>query len=192
MSSSNEENLPKKFPKRFLNKVWHTKYEIVFSHFKKNATSFGYKPTLQGFCDFLEISPGKRDKWSKGQWPSAEDLENIHDRLGFSYRWLITGEGDPFEEGGTLAPINDQTEPLIAEIREKDATIIRLERELQDMRDELKATNDILAESRTRIDILTDEIVKLNQERRELDKQLNKELKKEAHLPPISRAVGEK
>lgn len=94
---------------------------------------------MRGFCDFLGISPGKRQKWSQGQWPSAEDLENLHDKLGFSYRWLITGEGEPFEEDGPppqtereaelqarLAELEREKEMLTAELREAD----RLNRQL--------------------------------------------------------------
>lgn len=44
---------------------------------------------------FLGVSSGKGDAWKKGQWPSADDLDTIAARLGFSYRWLVTGEGDP-------------------------------------------------------------------------------------------------
>ncbi len=47
------------------------------------------------FARFLGITHGKMQKWEKGQWPSAEDIENIELKLGFNLRWLVTGEGDP-------------------------------------------------------------------------------------------------
>ena len=79
---------------------WHINYEMVYERFRSLADSKGFKANVRGFCDFLEISAGKRQKWSLGQWPSAEDLEKLHDRLGFSYRWLITGEGGDLPEEG--------------------------------------------------------------------------------------------
>lgn len=121
MSSSKENKNP------LINKVWHVKYQLVYDYFCSIADSKECKPTVRGFCDFLGISAGKRQKWSQGQWPSAEDLEVLHDKLGFSYRWLITGEGDPFEEGGTLP------EAGMAK-REENATRLRMEDELRDLR----------------------------------------------------------
>ena len=37
-------------------------------------------------------------KWEKGQRPTAPHIKLIHDKLGFSYDWLITGEGEPMDE----------------------------------------------------------------------------------------------
>lgn len=118
MSIPKGNNPPAKFPDPLVNKAWHVEYELVFNHFCSVAESMGYKPTIRGFCDFLEISAGKRHKWSLGQWPSAEDLEKLHDRLGFSYRWLITGEGDPFEEDGSLPEEGARVHALEARLQE--------------------------------------------------------------------------
>lgn len=137
MSTPKENITPLKFPQPFINKVWHVKYELVFRHFCSIALSIGYKPTTRGFCEFLQISAGKREKWSKGQWPSAEDLEKLHDRLGFSYRWLITGEGDPFEEGGTLPEADIAKKAEEARIRGMEQRIRELEKELQESKAEL-------------------------------------------------------
>ena len=62
---------------------------MVYKTFCSVAASKDMKATNKTFCDFLNISTGKLQKWSKGQWPSAEDLETIHDKLGFSYSWLV-------------------------------------------------------------------------------------------------------
>jgi len=80
------------------NKNWTQRHKMVYDFFCTVADSKGVKATNEGFCRLLKISRGKLQKWTKGQWPSAEDLELIHDEFGFSYRWLITGEDDPFEE----------------------------------------------------------------------------------------------
>lgn len=121
----------KKNTTRLINKVWHYKYEYVYDFFCSVADSKGYKSTVRGFCDFLGISAGKRQKWSQGQWPSAEDLEILHDKLGFSYRWLITGEGDPFEEGGTLpeADIAKKKEEQYLADLEKNIAVLQQERD---------------------------------------------------------------
>lgn len=75
----------------FLKKDWSYKFEMVYKTFCSVAASKDMKATNKTFCGFLNISTGKLQKWSKGQWPSAEDLETIHDKLGFSYSWLVTG-----------------------------------------------------------------------------------------------------
>lgn len=83
---------------RLFTKNWTQRHKMVYDYFCSIADSKGVKPTNEGFCRLLRISRGKLQKWTLGQWPSAEDLETIHDEFGFSYRWLITGEDDPFEE----------------------------------------------------------------------------------------------
>ncbi len=112
MSSSKETK------KELAGTSWHINYEMVYERFRSLADSKGFKANVRGFCDFLEISAGKRQKWSLGQWPSAEDLEKLHDRLGFSYRWLITGEGEPFEEGGGLPEEGARVHALEARLQE--------------------------------------------------------------------------
>ena len=97
----------------FLKKDWSYKFEMVYKTFCSVAASKDMKATNKTFCDFLNISTGKLQKWSKGQWPSAEDLETIHDKLGFSYSWLVTGEGDPFEESFIPYPTPDDTAELM-------------------------------------------------------------------------------
>lgn len=158
MSRSKENKTP------LINKVWHIKYQLVYNYFCSVADSKGSKPTVRGFCSFLGISAGKRQKWSQGQWPSAEDLEVLHDKLGFSYRWLITGEGDPFEEGGTL-PEADTTrrkeeatrlraEDRLAELERRNA---ELEAELREAdRVNRKLTSRLLIEGVTDKDAATD------------------------------------
>ena len=42
---------------------------------------------------FLGVSQGKTQHWEKGQWPKADDIELLAEKLGFEYRWLVTGKG---------------------------------------------------------------------------------------------------
>lgn len=114
------------------------------------------KATNKTFCDFLNISTGKLQKWSKGQWPSAEDLETIHDKLGFSYSWLVTGEGDPFEESFIPYPTPDDT-----------AGLANLRHEVSDLKEELMR-------SYREISRLGQELVATNEERRKLAERLER------------------
>ena len=84
------ENRPKNFTKH---------YEFIYDIFLKKYALNNISPSLRGFCSFLGISLGKRQAWQeRGQWPSAEDLETLHNKMGFSYRWLVTGEGEPYRD----------------------------------------------------------------------------------------------
>lgn len=130
MSTSKEVNMS------FFNKVWTEKHKIVYEFFCTVAPSKGVKSTNQGFCDYLGITSGKLHKWTKGQWPSAEDLEAIHDKLGFSYRWLITGEDEPFEEAPQRAGFVDE-ELAIARSEVKS-----LRRHIDDLNDERLDENE--------------------------------------------------
>lgn len=114
------------------------------------------KATNKTFCDFLNISTGKLQKWAKGQWPSAEDLETIHDKLGFSYSWLVTGEGDPFEESFIPYPTPDDT-----------AELANLRHEVSDLKEELM-------HSYREISRLGQELVATNEERRKLAERLER------------------
>ena len=114
------------------------------------------KATNKTFCDFLNISTGKLQEWSKGQWPSAEDLETIHDKLGFSYSWLVTGEGDPFEESFIPYPTPDDT-----------AELMNLRHENSDLKEELMR-------SYREISRLGQELVATNEERRKLVERLER------------------
>lgn len=145
MSSSKENN------KRLINKVWHVKYQLVYDYFCSVAGSKGFKPTVRGFCDFLEISPGKRQKWSQGQWPSAEDPETLHDKLGFSYRWLITGEGDPFEEGGTLPEADTERKKAEDERQRLEARLRELEQKNAELEVELREADRVNRKLTTRL-----------------------------------------
>lgn len=86
------------------------------------------------FARFLNHAhDGKVNAWRKGQWPSADDIVTIHDKLGFSYRWLLNGEGEPLErpdicqtERNHMAELEMRVEALENEKAEADRLIRQL------------------------------------------------------------------
>ena len=111
---------------------------------------------MRGFCAFLSISTGKNQKWAQGQWPSAEDIETIHDKLGFAYSWLVTGEGEPFEESvipsrqddaGELANLRHHVSDLKEELMRTYQDNARLSRELVAMSEERRKLAERLEQS---------------------------------------------
>lgn len=122
---------------------WKKHFEIVYDFFQSQAASKNVQATRTGFCELLGATRGKLQNWIKGQWPSAEDLEAMHKTLGFSYRWLVTGEGDPFDEGSA---------PREANLSEAGMRIRELERENAALRSRLKDETE--HDLRTRLDEL--------------------------------------
>lgn len=92
---------------------WCENFKFIYNLFEKRLTSNGAKATNKEFCAFLEISAGKLQKWTQGQWPKAPDLAVLHDKFGLSYRWLVTGEGDPFD--AAPAPVAAPAEQALPE-----------------------------------------------------------------------------
>lgn len=80
---------------------WSQQFDIVYKKFCDIARAKGAdesKISYSSFRRFMGASDGKGEAWRKGQWPSAKDLEKMAKKLGLSYRWLVTGEGDPESE----------------------------------------------------------------------------------------------
>ena len=73
-------------------------FKIIYQKFADWATSEGFKPNRTAFARHIGVSQGCMQKWEKGQRPTAPHIKLIHDKLGFSYDWLITGEGEPMNE----------------------------------------------------------------------------------------------
>lgn len=148
-----------------IRKKWLYCYEIVYKEFCRIADTKGNKPSVRGFCAFLNISMGKRNKWALGQWPSAEDMETLHDKLGFSYRWLITGEGDPFEDGGTLPDTSSE----LAHLKERyEAQTYRLdacEDEVDQLKEKLLQAHDRNVALQEKLNAAQEKNIRLLEER---------------------------
>lgn len=135
-------------------KDWSQPFEIIYKKFCNFMISMGAQKrdiTEVALKDFLGVSQGKLTAWKRGQWPSAEDLANISAKLGLSYRWLVTGEGDP--EGpdapatamatpapaapGRLAELEAENARLREQLAEEKAARKEAELRAEDARDEL-------------------------------------------------------
>lgn len=128
---------------------WSKQFEIVYKKYRSERLSKGVDKrdiTEKSMKEFLGVSTGKGDAWKKGQWPSAEDLATIAAKLGFSYRWLVTGEGDPFgddailqmhENAASVAPLLDADD--------RDAKIAALEKDVAYLRELNNAKEEMLS-----------------------------------------------
>ena len=96
------------------------RFEIIYKKYYDWGIQNGFKPSKLGFSRFMGLSQGAIQKWEKGQIPAAKDIKVIHEKLGFAYNWLISGEGEMF----------DKTPELLKELKEKDAEITRLKTRL--------------------------------------------------------------
>ena len=85
-------------------------FEFVYKIFLGSSHSIKFGQTYKGFAAFLGMSNGKIQKWRElRQWPKAHDLKILHEKLGFTYGWLVTGEGAPFEVDITPAlPVEEK------------------------------------------------------------------------------------
>lgn len=92
-------------------------FEQIYKKFADWAIQQGFKPNRTAFARHIGVSQGCMQKWEKGQRPTASHMKLIHDKLGFAYDWLITGEGEMFDEPARL-------------LAEKDKEIARLKRKL--------------------------------------------------------------
>lgn len=99
--------------KRTMGNNFSERFKIVFKKYAEMVEKMGSRPSESGLARFLEVSQTTLQRWKNYQLPDPESLKAIHDKLGFSYDWLITGEGEMF----------DQMSSLLAE---KDAEIARL------------------------------------------------------------------
>lgn len=91
-----------------LSRDWTHCYKIILQIFLRSKLANEYGANKLGLARCLGASQGKTQKWEKGQWPSASDLAVIAERLGCSYRWLVTGEGDPMGQGGQAAQVTPE------------------------------------------------------------------------------------
>lgn len=73
------------------------RFEIIYKKFADWGIQNGFKPSKLAFSRFIGVFQATMQRWEKGQIPSGKDLKTIHDKLGFSYDWLISGEGEMFD-----------------------------------------------------------------------------------------------
>lgn len=117
-------------------------FEIIYEKFSCWAKSDNRPSSKLAFSRYLDVSQGRMQKWEAGQIPRPADLKTIHDKLGFSYSWLITGEGEPCAEEAVALPSNSSDEvvslqrriaELEAELKEERALNRRLTERLLEM-----------------------------------------------------------
>ena len=85
-------------------KKFSEKFAIIYNSYCAAMSAIGKKPSYLSFGQFLgHAHEGRVRAWKNGQWPNTEDVGKIHKKLGFSLRWLVLEEGEPFEENN---PIN--------------------------------------------------------------------------------------
>lgn len=124
------------------------RFEIVYQKFATEAKAAGRQFSKLAFSRFMDVSQGRMQHWEKGQIPRPDDLLSMHDKLGFALRWLITGEGERFDESSPAlnsdAKLAQKIEQLEAELAEERALNRKLTtRLLVDGGDETKDTGDV-------------------------------------------------
>lgn len=78
--------------------MFKKQFDLIHDIFKKSNHALEFGTSYSGFARFLGVSVGKVQAWREGgQWPKAQDIALLHRKMGFSYEWLVTGEGDPFD-----------------------------------------------------------------------------------------------
>lgn len=108
-------------------------FEIIYKNFLDSTQSEKFGASYSGLARFLGMSVGKIQSWRElGKWPNTPDIAVLHEKMGFSYHWLITGEGDPFDgepPKPAAPPVPDQSDE-IARLRAELDEERRLNRQL--------------------------------------------------------------
>ena len=104
------------------------RFDIIYKTFATRALAKNEPTSKLAFARFMGASQGRMQSWERGQLPRPDDLQRLHETLGFSYHWLMTGEGDPFgaPTDTTTAELLDRIAALEAELNEAN----RLNRKL--------------------------------------------------------------
>lgn len=104
------------------------RFEIIYKKYAGWGIQNGFKPSKLSFSRFLGVPQGTMQGWEyRGSLPTGKDLKTIHDKLGFSYDWLITGEGEMFDtKDRELAAKDEELAAKDRLMEEKDAEIARL------------------------------------------------------------------
>lgn len=73
-------------------------FVFIYNIFSESEKKQRRRPSNASLARFLGHSgDGKVKAWKAGQWPSAEDIAALEKIFGLSLRWLVTGEGKPYE-----------------------------------------------------------------------------------------------
>lgn len=73
------------------------RFEIVYKKYCEQTEQLGIRPNETALARYLGVSKTTVQRWKSGQVPASKDVKTIHDKLAFSYDWLISGEGEPMD-----------------------------------------------------------------------------------------------
>jgi len=122
-----------------MTKNFSEQFDTIYEWYSVIARESGTIPSNLSFSRFLNHEhDGRVRAWKRGQWPSAEDIWDIHQKMGFSLGWLVSGEGEPFAEHGP--DTRPHTPEAGAEARV--SRVEQLEREIAQRTKELAQTVD--------------------------------------------------
>lgn len=91
--------------------MWEQQLEIIKEKISKIFSERGESFSQAKAEELLNVSRNKWAAWKRGQRPSADDLEIISRKLGFSPVWLLLGEGEPTGGKPQTEPNPDFTHP---------------------------------------------------------------------------------
>lgn len=123
------------------------RFEIVYQKFAVEALTAGRQSSKLAFSRFMNVKQGKMQAWERGQIPRPDDLIAMHDKLGFSLRWLLTGEGEQFDENspaiaeGAMAKKIAELETKLAKEQELNHRLMK--RLLGEDGSDTQATGDV-------------------------------------------------
>lgn len=80
-----------------MDKNFSPRYLTVYRKYSEIVARTGARCSESGLARFLDVSQTTSQRWKNGQIPDPISLKMIHDKLGFSYDWLIAGEGEVFD-----------------------------------------------------------------------------------------------
>lgn len=123
-------------------------FKIVYKIYLQSRLAGTHGNSFSGFARCLGVSYGRVQTWREGKrWPGSEDIVLMHDRLGLSYQWLLTGTGEPLERDAASA--RDATSARDAASEREEALqrqVAALEQELLGLHRELSQTQKKLIE----------------------------------------------
>lgn len=105
------------------------RFEFIYLCYSRLVEETGSKPSESGLARFLGVPQPNVNRWKKYQFPDPVSLKLIHDKLGFAYDWLISGEGEMMDsKDERIAELEDEVAKLKQQA--KDERIAELEDEV--------------------------------------------------------------